>query len=79
MKVYTYMSGVVKLFHVTLLNEKTFYMFSGDGAYLFDNKVKQEFKSIIFIKDISFTFSDPDEEVLFILQYGENITRIVSN
>jgi hypothetical protein len=75
------MSGV-KLFHVTLPNEKTincpFYMFSGDGAYLFDNKVKQEFKSAIFIKDISFTFSDPDEEVLFILQYGQTITRIVS-
>ena len=38
------MSGV-KLFHVTLSNEKTincpFYMFSGDGAYLFDNKVNK--------------------------------------
>lgn len=63
----------LKVFHIFYKNITTFMSYSSDTGGVrsknFDNAINDEFDSVIFYNDTSFSFTSSDDEALFFLKY----------
>lgn len=73
----------LKVFHIFYKNITTFMSYSSDTDGVrsknFDKAINDEFDSVIFYKDTSFSFTSSDDEALFFLKYYDccDFTKIV--